>query len=358
MASGGTIRWLVTAVRILKTNLGRSIVQWFMTALRRLALDLLFLLLGAVLLYWIAVGFGWISPDRSADAEAYRAIQTYAATGAQVQWESVDLHGLGSDSLVVVVRPSLPLPERLDMDPKVSPSLIVLDKRSPSFFDRLAQRQPGFYEAYKVTLSEPSDSLFGWDADLRIVEAGQGEPPVVIVEWSTPIADDTLWAVTLTTWDGRYSTTYLPSPAALLQVAEPFPHMGHPEFVTSDGTHVEGWYLNHNSAYAFLELDGDPTTELAAMEALEFVEGYTYEGECRACAHRYVVAVWDVRSTDGMTFSPNVEWPAFPDRTHDSQGVYTPSAVAVTDIVDRDVGAYDFLLSEVHRRSSPWWLKP
>lgn len=330
--------------------------QWLIGGARKLAIDVLFLLLVAVVLYWLAVTFGWLSSKRDADAETYRAVQAYAAPDVQLQWRMVDLHGFGSESLVVLVRPSLPLGERLDEEQKVRPYIVVLDKRSASFLDRLAQRQPGFYEAYKLTLDEPADLLFGWDANMRIVELQEGRPPVTLVEWSSPTADDTLRVVTLTTWDGRYSTSFLPNPLALLQIEDPFPHLGHPEFVASGGEHLEGWYLNRFSAYSFLNVDDDTSMELASLQALEFVKGYTYEGECRACPHHFVVALWDVDPTPNLHFSPNLEWGGYLDgQRSESYGQRT--GAEVTDLVN-PINLREFLRSEINRRSPPSWSSP
>jgi hypothetical protein len=132
--------------------------------------------------------------------------------------------------------------------------------------------------------------------------------------------------------------------------------LGHPEFVTSGGEHLEGWYLNRFSAYAFLNVDDDASMELAALQALEFVEGYTYEGECRACPHHYVVALWDVDPALNLRFSPNLEWGGYLDgQRSESYGQRT--GAEVTDLVN-PINLREFLRSEINRRSPPWWLTP
>lgn len=316
---------------------------------------LFFMMLGAGTLYGAALAAGAIRGSESQDAAIFRAIDRYSGNNVKLQWRSIDLHGFGASSIVVLVRPSLPPVDRFDLEEKVRPSLIILDRPSTSFLDRMARREPGYVEAYRLTLAEPSDLPFGWDASLRLIESEPDTNPFLVVEWSTSIADDTLRAVTLTSWRGRYSTAFLPNPFDDLGIGDPFPQLGHPTFRTADGADLDGWYLNSKGAYEFYELDGDSSVELAVTRALEFIPGYTYDGECRACAHRYAISVYDTDSA--MGFSKNTEWNQFLDGKVGITDSRNWGQAAVTDVVDLKGNLADFMLSEVRRRASPWWPK-
>jgi hypothetical protein len=356
MAVVGLRKWAnALPRRVLARRIALLPARWLLNLGHRVALDLLVAIIGAVLLYWMATTLGWISSETSSDAQAFRAVQRYAGKDEQLQWDSVDLHGLGSKSLVVLVRPSAPILDRHDPNNSVVPYVVILDPRSSSFLDRIAQRQPGYFEAYRLRLLEPARTYFGWDANMRLVPMGEGEPPAIVVEWSSPIADDVLRAVTVTSWNGVYSTSYPPSPLQTLGIAEPFSHLGHPRF--SDGTSmIDGWYLNDYTDYAFLEADGDPGTEFALIRALEFAKGYTYDGECRACPHRYVIAMDDVSSSHGVKFEPLTWWNQSQENAQLIPSPTLRGTFAITNITAAPAtGLRTLVLDEIHRRQPKWW---